>query len=71
MRIVKISILSLVVAGLSACSSIGGYGGYLKDETQTYRKAEPVERTVVIPQNLNSKNVQDYYEVPEASPDAV
>ncbi|MBA2655178.1 MAG: hypothetical protein H0U71_08980 [Gammaproteobacteria bacterium] len=70
MRIVNISIISIAILGLSACSTIGDRDGFLKDESKSYTKEKPVDRTVVIPQNLSSNNVQDYYEVPQAAPDA-
>jgi len=65
----RISLISLVVLGLSACTTVREYG-FFKDETQSYRKVRPVESTVVIPQNLSSKNVQDYYEVPQPAAEA-
>lgn len=69
MRIIKLGLTSAVVLTLAACSTIQNHG-YLKDENKSYQKAEPVERTVVIPQNLSGKNVDDYYEVPELAPEA-
>lgn len=67
MRIIKISIITLAVIGLSACDTFTGLNrhGFLKDETKSYQNENIEERTVVIPQNLSAKNVQDYYEVPQ------
>lgn len=70
MRLIRISIVSFAVLGLTACSTVSDRYGFLKDETQSYQKAPPLERTVVIPQNLNARGVQDFYEVPEAGPEA-
>lgn len=73
MRLIRLSIIPLAMVGLSACTTIGDKYGFLKDETQSYRKVNPVETPVVIPQNLRSNQVQDYYEVPQpaagANPD--
>lgn len=70
MRLVRISIISLAAVALSACSSIGERYGFLKDETQSYQRTSSIERPVVIPQNLSSNQVQDYYEVPQVASDA-
>jgi uncharacterized lipoprotein len=48
---------------------LGEKYGFFKDEAQSYKKAPPLEHTVVIPQNLSAKNVQDYYEVPQPAPE--
>jgi uncharacterized lipoprotein len=69
-KIFKKSLIFISVLGLTACSSFGYRYGFLKDETQTYKKLPPIERTVVIPQNLSPRSVQDYYEVPQPAPDA-
>lgn len=63
MRIVKICFISVALISLGACSTVQEHG-FLKDESQSYRKETLVEQTVIIPQNLSAKNVQDYYEVP-------
>jgi uncharacterized lipoprotein len=65
MRKTRISLILLAVLSLSACTTIQNHG-FMKDDKQSYRKVPPLERTVVIPQNLNSKTVQDYYEVPQS-----
>lgn len=69
MRIVRISLIPLAVLALSACSTCNKYG-FLKDDTKTYRQATPIEGAVVIPQNLSSSGMQDFYEVPGPAPDA-
>lgn len=69
MRIVKLSLMSLVVLGMTACTTVRNHG-FLKDETQSYKNEQPIPNTVVIPQNLSSKNMQDYYEVPQPSAQA-
>ncbi len=65
MRAIKISIISLVAIGLTACSTVNDRYGFFKDDSQTYRKVKPIERTIVVPQNLNARDVEDYYEVPQ------
>jgi uncharacterized lipoprotein len=70
MQLLKKSLISVVVLGLTACSSLSGKYGFFKDEAQSYKKAPPLEHTVVIPQNLSAKNVQDYYEVSQPAPEA-
>lgn len=69
MRTVRLSMIPLAVLGLTACSTISEHG-FLKDESQSYQRQPAEEHTVVIPQNLSSKNVQDFYEVPQPSPEA-
>jgi uncharacterized lipoprotein len=65
----KVSIFSLAVLGVAACSTVNRYG-FLKDETQSYQKAVPAERAIVIPQNLSSRTIEDYYEVPSPANEA-
>jgi uncharacterized lipoprotein len=67
MRVIKIGVVSLIMLGIAACSTVGDRYGFLKDETKSYKKVKSTERPVVIPQHLSSNNVQDYYEVPSAA----
>jgi uncharacterized lipoprotein len=69
MRIIRMSLISIVVLGLTACTTTNRYG-FLKEERQSYRRAQPIEGAVVIPQNLSSSGMQDYYEVPGPAPQA-
>lgn len=72
MKQIIISLISLgSVLALTACSSMNNRG-FLKDDTQSYKKEPPIEqRTIIVPQNLSSRNVQDYYEVPTPAAEAV
>lgn len=66
MRVIKISLISFVLTSLAACTTISDKYGFFKDESKSYQKAKPIERTVVMPQNLRVDGIQDYYEVPQA-----
>ncbi len=70
MKIIRYSGIVLAVLGLTACSSMGNKFGFFKDETKSYRNVVPVEKTVAIPQNLSAKNMEDYYEIPQAAGEA-
>lgn len=71
MRIIKLSMISVLVLGLSACTTVSERYGFLKDENQNYKKAPALQGAVVMPQNMATNEMQDYYEVPETAPSAV
>ncbi len=70
MRLLRFSLISLAVVALTACSTVRDKYGFLKDETQSYQRTTPIDRPVVIPQNLSSDQVEDFYEVPQPAPGA-
>lgn len=63
MKTTKVMIPLFAIA-LSACTPVSDRYGFFKDETQTYRNVKQLDQPVVIPQNLSTNGVQNFYEVP-------